>query len=54
MTSTTQKSIQQENPSLTLHFQGQIVSREWEAIVMERKGRESIGCPSVKHNHYVI
>ena len=22
-------------------------------IVMERKGRESIGCPDVKHNHYV-
>ena len=21
--------------------------------VMERKGRESIGCPDVKHNHYV-
>ena len=25
----------------------------WEAIVMERKGRELIGCPKVKHNHYV-
>ena len=22
-------------------------------IVMERKGRESIGCTDVKHNHYV-
>ena len=22
-------------------------------IVMERKERESIGCPDVKHNHYV-
>ena len=22
-------------------------------IVMEWKGRESIGCPDVKHNHYV-
>ena len=92
---------------LTLNFQGQIVSREWEAqlswnerdgsrwdalmwntkemsrldtalavvpmtltfdlefwrsncisgmggpIVMERKGRESIGCPHVKHKHYL-
>ena len=23
-------------------------------IVMERKGRQSIVCPDVKHNHYVI
>ena len=22
-------------------------------IVMERKGRQLIGCPDVKHNHYV-
>ena len=22
-------------------------------IVMEQKGQESIGCPDVKHNHYV-
>ena len=22
-------------------------------IVMERKGQESLGCPAVKHNHYV-
>ena len=29
---------------------GQIVSREWDSIVMERKGQESLGCPDVKHN----
>ena len=23
------------------------------SIVMERKGQESLGCPDVKHNHYV-
>ena len=22
-------------------------------IIMEQKGRESIACPDVKHNHYV-
>ena len=33
---------------LTLNFQGQIVSREW-----ERKGPELIACPDVKHNHCV-
>ena len=23
------------------------------SIVMEQKGQESLGCPDVKHNHYV-
>ena len=35
---------------LTLNFQGQIVSQEWDGpIVMEQKERESIGCPDAKH-----
>ena len=23
------------------------------SIIMERKGQESLGCPDVKHNHYM-
>ena len=41
--------------SLTLNFQGQLVSQKWEArLSKNERGRELIGCSDVKHNHYVI
>ena len=40
--------------TLTVDLQGQIISREWEArSPWDTKGWESIGCPDVKHSHYV-